>query len=47
VEPVNGDAEQDPVESGALESETEGDVVEPPRPHEEPVESGALEDEEE
>ena len=38
---------QDPTESGALEPETEGDLVEPPAaPHEQPAESGGLEDDE-
>lgn len=34
-----------PVESGALESEGEGGYVEPPPLRDDPVESGALEDE--
>lgn len=50
VEPVRSDdperAERhdDPVESGALEGEQEGDLEMPPQPQEEPAESGGLED---
>lgn len=36
----------DPVESGALEDEGEGERMQPPAEQDQPAESGALEDEE-
>lgn len=39
------DRSDDPVESGGLEDETEGDLRMPLEPQEEPAEAGALDDE--
>jgi hypothetical protein len=40
-----GERQDEPVESGALEDEGEGATVREPPQRDEPVESGALEDE--